>query len=463
MKRMFTIRAVKLSAFAISAVSVLLIFQNCSKTELKSGSSGRGLASTDSFSSTETEIKSDTELLMEKVTYENIAAQNIYHHITGITLGLNSPIILKMAHYIKQNQSRAAIELAVESHDFINVTVRDIANSMAVKDGDSINTINDFVATFMGVVRDDRDARELLTGNFYYRVKGLSGVSDNVLEDIVKTNNHYRQLDNSTLDIAPHLILEEGQKIVAPNGQLVVLEDAAGLLTTRGFMEAHAKAGTNRRIIEYAFKKFLCSPIQSWASTQRTDYFIGRDVSRKPASEFNNKCKGCHAGMDALRPATAYFDFFLENETSGKGYIKYDYTYTLDPNVKDPTKIDVKVPAAEQNVPYKFRRSADVFPSGYVVKDNNWVNYTNTNMFGWKNEAKGSGMQDLGVLIANSQMFSDCMSQTVYEAVCNKSYSDANKSLIQKLSTSFKNSGYSLKTLVVNTSLQKECFGLGGR
>lgn len=398
----------------------------------------------------------------------NDQAMDLYRRLAGTSISVHDPVFKEMVSHINSGNRRRAAELAVQAKDFYHITVRDFAGKMSTREENTLAPLSDFVATVMGVVRDDISATELLTGNFYYRAKGVSGVSDNVVEHIIKSNEHYKQLEAKTdIVLIDALQKEEGQRVLAPStdgltatNTEAVLDDAAGLLTTRAYMLAHANAGTNRRLIEYAFKVFQCTPIANWASTSNPDTHVGREVGRFPASDYNNKCKGCHTGMDALRPATAYYDYNVISDTAGTGYIKYKFKYPLDPD-EATMVMNVPVPSAEQNVPFKFRRAATAFPEGYIVRNNQWVNYAN-DTFGWNTPNEGEGMHDLGQMIALSDGFKRCMVKRVFSSVCRYDLSSADSALVQKLADQFKNKDYRLKELFIDVALRPECLGVTG-
>ena len=49
--------------------------------------------------------------------------------------------------------------------------------------------LSDFIATFIGVTRDNLDARLLLTGNFFYRGSLSAPVDDDLMDDRGSTTN----------------------------------------------------------------------------------------------------------------------------------------------------------------------------------------------------------------------------------------------------------------------------------
>jgi hypothetical protein len=386
-------------------------------------------------------------------------AMDLYRHLAGVTINITDPIYIQMVDLIKNGQRREAAKLAVNTKEFYMVTVRDFAGKMSTRDGTTLAPLSDFVATVIGAVRDDVPAPELLTENFYYRSKKTSATPALVINEIVKSNKHYADLEASGANLMTELEPEDGQKVMNTAGTAAVtLDDSGGLLTSRAFLLAHANAGTNRRIIEYTFKIFQCATIDSWASTSNPDDHVGREVGRFPISEYNNKCKGCHTGMDGMRPATAYFDFSADPSGNGNGYIKYKGTYPKDPDLEG--NLTVAVPADEQNVPYKFRRAANAFPLGFIVKNDVWVNYAN-DTFGWNTQKEGQGMAQLAQMIALSDGFKRCMVKRVFNSVCKSNLTTADTGLINKLTDQFKTNGFKLKDLFIDVAMRPECLGVG--
>lgn len=436
-------RSVILTLWLIS-FSALSLFQSC-KGQERSKNTTRSISSTPSEQISSSE-SSDSE-------YNRSQSIALYKRITGVTPHLDHPLIKEMTTYLDQGDPYSAAYLATSEPGFYNITVRDFAVKLSNVELSVRAPLNDLAATVIGSVRDDVSAINLLTENYYYNAAGTPGIPSDIENDIVKTNNHYEELESQGHDLSVVLKKEVGQKVLASNGQIATLSDSAGILTSRAFMAAHADAGTNRRVIEYTFKTFLCTPIDEWANSNNPDNRVGPDVGRFPQSDYLNKCKACHTGMDALRPATAYFDF-------SDGFIKHNYTYTMDPNPENPSQMNIPVPSSEQNVPYKFRRSSSNFSDGFRVSNNNWINYADNSKFGFRTSGNGQGMQELGQLVAYSEQFSKCMVQRVFESICRRSISEEDEALIEDLASQFENDSYNLRQLFVNIAIQRQCIGL---
>lgn len=454
----------------------LLLFQNCGNLD-EPGTS---------ISSTQRSIASETSLVRVASSAEdaNQIAIGLYRRLSGVTLPVSHPLIIQMQNLLLDRDFHGAAELAITPAEpdlpsnFLNVTVREFATRMATREEEVVHTdgLNDFIATIIGAVRDDVDARELLTGSFFYRGQG-ENIPDDMMEDIVRSNNNYAAL-NERADISNEdvLVREEQQMVRDQDGNLQPLEDTAGLMTTRGWMKEHALAGTNRRMVEFGFQVFLCQPIDQWAGLRDTRY-IGRDVARlsRPAGsnvetkdEFNATCSSCHSGMDAIRPATAHFDFVEDNDGD---HIAFRYVYERDPDpTSDNNNATVRVPASEQLVPYKFRRGIENNVSengtveGFAVENDSWVNLATDRNYGFQVNS-GVGMADFGLMLATSQQFSRCMVQRVFSTVCRHDLDTENENdifEIERLAQQFEEQGSNLKSLFIDVAVHPSCMGVGG-
>ena len=91
----------------------------------------------------------------------------------------------------------------------------------------------------------------------------------------------------------------------------------AGAITTRAAAEAFFIAGTNRAMFRFTLINHLCMDMEQVHDTSIIPDRIRQDVSRSPGGDsrvFLNNCIGCHAGMDPLAQAFAYYDY---DETAG--------------------------------------------------------------------------------------------------------------------------------------------------
>jgi hypothetical protein len=388
--------------------------------------------------------------------------KKLAERITGVKLPGDSPLLAQMRVLWNQGNRKAAAQLAINDPRFINVTTKLMALKMSTRAETMRTELNDFVATYMGVVRDDLDARQLLMGDFHYRgdMAKVPNGSLNVLADIVLSNNHYISLDKPNIDLKSVLVRVAKQPMASEAGGAPVLmdnPDPAGLLTTRAFLSAHAVAGTNRRPVEYTMREFMCVAMADWSDVGASDARVGRDVDRAPGGDpqkFLTSCKGCHTGMDGFRLAFSKNDFQTSNAYPQGRVINSLMESATFPGFAAGTRTSTKMDKAPNNL---------VFPNGYVPVDTNWVNNargpSNSQLFGWRgNVAGGAGVKSFAEAIANSKRFSLCMVQRVYEGICRRPFSiSANKSAADAMAAVLENNNYSIKNLAMEVALSREC------
>lgn len=403
-------------------------------------------------------------------------AQTIYTRMTGVKTPIDNPVIGQMADLMDQNQSFQAADLASKDPNFLNITVRDMASKMSTREEVISAPLSDFTATFIGVVRDGVDARNLLSGNIQYVADPTkAAVPSNMVRDILRSNRHYEALQAGGFDLTKVLIpLAGGQQ--AFNGTAAVPHpDPAGLLTTRGWMAAHAIAGTNRRMVEYSFREFLCTPIDKWAESTGSDNFIGRDIDRFPGgshTKFTTTCRSCHSRMDPLRGAFAYFTFsndfakhsFLVDRLAA-GITNENTQLGMSAGLKtsDPA---LKTLPSLGNVAYvadKMNHNENVFPDGRVILDNTFQNSAvdpwGQGYFGWRGPISGRGAKEFGTMLANSQQFSKCMAKRAFASVCKREPQSFDDSVIQSAATEFEANGYKLDFLFKRLVITPNCLG----
>lgn len=400
-------------------------------------------------------MTSQITLAQEQYTQEQLLkARKIFEKITGTKTQTRSADVQAIAAFVKNDDLMGAAMRATEHPLFLNITVKQMANLMSLREETIRTRLNDFSASFIGATKDGLDARVLLSGNFYYRGDAAripASVRQNVGPDILNSNNHYNDLDDGKIDIGAVLVRENGQQLIQNiqdnNYTLVANPDPAGVLTSRTFITEHAVAGTNRRPIEYIFRQFMCVAMEDWADTSVSDIHIGPDIDRFPGgdhSKFQTNCKGCHTQMDSLRTAFAYWDAEADQSRARHGQSR---PFSNNRLVAD-----------------KFRRATDVYPLGFIPTNNTWYNnslgFGNANLFGWRgtNVQSGAGVSQLGTMVANSKRFSLCIAKRVVEATCKKSVDiKAQKADLQGLANSFEASGYKLRNLFAQAAVSPFC------
>jgi hypothetical protein len=362
---------------------------------------------------------------------------------------------------MKQPESRAQALLEVTQDDvFFKITVKNFASRMSVRSEEVSAPLNDFSATVIGVTRDNKDARELLTGNYIYIANTTqlpTGVTirSNFLTDIVRSNTHYQDIEANLYRLnLSSLLTSTTQQLQRANSNttadLVDNPDPAGVLTSNTWGREHFIAGTNRRAVDYTLKSFLCTPIEDAADAKASDARIGRDVDRFPGGDhgrFLTSCKSCHTVMDGFRGA------FAQWHHDGNFLIHG----SLHPNRRG---------MSQEGIANKYNQNAQEFSSGYQTQDASWVNNAlrgkNIPHFGWSetSPSQGVGAQAFGQLLAGSDRFTKCMAKRVFTEVCQRSQSvfknlDAEE--ILELAQQFKKNRYNLRQLFISAASHPKC------
>lgn len=393
------------------------------------------------------------EALGQDLDSAGVEAKKLLERISSTKVPGDNPLVIAMAARIRAGDYRGAAEIATGHPEFLNTTVKLMALKMSTREESFRQPLNDFAASVIGVTRDGLDARTLLSGDFYYRANPLlvspEIAPDDMVKDIISSNKHYADLEKSNLKLGDVLIKVDGQKLEDNAEQIVASPDPAGVLTSRTFLGAHAVDGTNRRLVEFAFREFMCVPIEEWSDTSASDVRIGPDIDRFPGGDhmkFQTTCKGCHTQMDGFRGAFAKWDFPRNKATNG-ALTNRGGGFNA------------------QGVSNKMNDNNTVFSGGYMTTGNTFINNSrmpaNATLFGWRGKVDGGvGAKELGTMIANSKRFSQCMVKRVYDAVCRTDLdTKKNISFLSQFGERFEQGNYNLKKLFQEIAVSNQCLG----
>ncbi len=369
-------------------------------------------------------------------------AVRIWDRVAGIPILNNDPRLAQMEALVAQGRDAEAAAIASSDDSFYNITLRRFFAVLSNRPEDPTEELNDFVATGIGIVRDDHDAREFLTGNKIY--KAATTVVDPAADihsdaAVYGSNSHYQYLDRMMINLRQNLVQADQKAFTAADGTggTIVLTDTAGLITTRQWGAAHLTAGTNRRGIEFAFREFLCTPIPEWADATIADDRVRQDVDRAPGGDvrtFTTNCRGCHAVMDPLAGAYAFFDW------SDSGRLLYRAGVVAGKN----------------------RINSGMFPAGYNTVDDSWQNRAKSNhnvAFGWSGAMDGNGIRGVGAMLANSKKFGACMAKRVFQEMCRRPPADAESKFLESLTSEFESNGRKLRPLFEKAAVYPNCLG----
>lgn len=378
----------------------------------------------------------------------------LYGRIVGVKAPLDHPVVKQMAAKISEGRDGLleAANIATQQADFLNITVRDFAAEMSNRE-ETINVpLNDFIATVVGIVKDDRNAQLFLTSDeIYMGDVNKVPVRADMLGDLLMSNKHYEELEKVNADLSKVLVPVK-QKISNGRGGVVNHPDPAGLLTSRAFMSSHHIAGTGRRPVEFSFREFLCLPIDQIADTGTgdanvMDNRIGRDIDRSPGGEpskFEKNCKSCHVPMDGFRGAFAHFSW-------KDNFVNYG------PIVGDNEEFDAR------SIAGKFNQNTDVYPKGYVTVDDSFTNYAvgkkNMAQIGWEDPASGNGVGEFARQLSRTEAFPRCMAKRVYKSVCKREPVEYEDGFIEAKAKEFASNGYNMRKLFASIAVARECIG----
>jgi hypothetical protein len=423
-----------------------------------------------------------------------VKAQNIYTRLTGVKLAATDPVIQQMAPLVAQNMPVAAAAIATQSPQFVNTTVRDFAAKMSNR-SETINVpLNDFIATFMGFARDDLNAQGLLTSDYFYmantdpNINPRTGQADTagkpqtgwptapvpsrLVDDVLMSNNHYDSLETGRYDLNKVLV-KTRQKVLNVRAanvgglQAVDLPDPAGVLTSRQWLKEHAIAGTNRRLVEFSLKEFLCTPIEMAADAGGPDDVVGIDIDRYPGgvnATYMNSCRACHTILDSFRPAFSEWTF-------GKGFAKnVNFTDDIPDDGDEDVLMGMKKDNKYPGVAFKYNKEADtdpskvIYPDGRRTIDNKWVNHalTGSNKVNFQFDpaaVSGVGVKSFGSLLSKSPRFQRCMAERAFRQICKRDVQTTDSAFIQNAANEFAKSGFKLKALFQNIVVGDQCLG----
>lgn len=370
-------------------------------------------------------------VFITQTAYSSSSAQamRIYQRIAGVPA--SKEVHDQMVTLIDQDKIVDAAKLALNDSNFLNVTVFDMFAPLTNEDEANRVELNDFLATIIGIVRDNVSFQEALLGDIIY----LPPVDSTAASWSPSDNLMYQQhVQNNPIDFSSSLVKHTQSSVIGPVlGLDNTFRDYAGVMTTREFAVNFYFDGTNRAALNYALKGFICKDIEMLADSTRSDHRVRQDVERNPGNNsttYRTQCVGCHAGMDALGGAFAYFDATL---------VEDKLTYSITPG----------------EVHKKFVQNYLNYPEGLVTKDDSWVNLWSdgiNKVLGWNGKQSGNGVQNFGRLIAESDAFSQCMARRVYSRTCMADWKKEEGDHISTLAKVFVDSNYNFKELFAKSA-----------
>jgi hypothetical protein len=344
-------------------------------------------------------------------------AKRIHDRLAGVPP--TDTVLADMQSDVLAGNPELAAITAMDNPAFYSVTLKNMATPWTNRDQTVFAPLNDYTATFIGMVRDDVPMNTALSADLLY-----IGSGPGIPAYSPSNNNHYEALENNGVDLQANLQ-------PATQSALLGLPTAAtaGLMTTRAAAEAFLILGTNRANFRYTLLNHLCVDMEQVKDTTLIPDRIRQDVSRSPGGDsriFLNNCVGCHSGMDPLAQAFAYYNF------------------------DDTTRVLQYTPGQVQP---KYGINSGTFAYGFITPDDSWDNYWRdgqNQLLGWSSSpsfpGSGNGAKSMGEELANSDAFAYCQVRKVFKNVCLRDPVDpTDNGRIDTMVLSFRGNGYRLK------------------
>ncbi len=326
--------------------------------------------------------------------------------------------------------ANSAAYIAMDNANFYNVTLKNFAAPWTNRDQSVFVPFNDYIATVVGMVRDDVPFNTLLSADITY--VGRNGIV--AAAPAASNNNHYEQLEANNVNLRDDLVQSTQSSV-----QGIPSAATAGIITSRAASEAFFVAGTNRAMFRFTMLNHLCNDMEQMHDPKLSPDRIRQDVARSPGGDsrlFLNNCVGCHTGMDPMAQAFAYYNY---DENTGA----LEYT--------------------AGNVQPKYFNNDLNFPQGFRTPDDSWDNYWREGQNAYLGfdpalPGSGSGAKSLGEELGNSYAFAACQVKKVFRAVCLRDPEDAaDRTKMDEIITTFRGTGYQMKQVFADTAVH--CMG----
>ena len=356
-------------------------------------------------------------------------AKRIHDRLAGVP---PSESVLAQMEALIASDPQAAANIAMDNPSFYNVTLKNFAAPWTNRDQSVFVPMNDYIATVIGMIRDNVDFSTLLSADLTY--VGIGGVVN--AAPSATSNAHYEQLEANNVDLSDAaLFAGTSQSSI----QGIPSTATAGIITSRAASEAFFVAGTNRAMFRYTLLKHMCNDMEQMHDTRLVPDRIRQDVSRSPGGDsrlFLNSCIGCHTGMDPLAGGFAYYDY---DEAAQR------LVYTAG------------------NVQSKYFNNDLNFPQGYRTTDDSWENYWREGQnaylgFDSNLPGAGNGAKSMGQELGNSYAFAACQVKKVFRTVCLRDAENQNdRDAFDTIAATFRNSNYRMKQVFADTAVH--CMG----
>ena len=355
-------------------------------------------------------------------------AKRIHDRIAGVPP--SDAVLASMEAQIAGGNPSAAAYTAMDNVNFYNVTLKNFAAPWTNREENVFVPLNDYIATVIGMTRDDVPFNTLLSADIAY--VGRSGVVSAAPSP--SNNDHFEQLEANNVNLRDDLVQTQQSTIMG-----IPSNATAGIMTSRAAAQAFFVAGTNRAMFRFTLLNHMCNDMEQMLDVNLSPDWIRQDVSRSPGGDsrlFLNNCIGCHTGMDPMAGAFAYYNYNEETETM-------EYT---------PGNVQPKYFNNDLNFPQGFRTTDDSW-------ENRWRRGQNAYLgFDESLPGSGNGAKTLGEELGNSAAFASCQVKKVFKNVCMREpENQADRDAVAQITNTFRTTGYQLKQVFADTAVH--CMG----
>jgi hypothetical protein len=363
---------------------------------------------------------------------ERDQAKRIHDRIAGTPP--SEATLDQMEALVRAGNPLGAANIATQAPGFYNVTLKNMSVPWTNRDQTVFAPLNDYAATFIGMVRDDVPFNTALSADLTYTVNGVTPAAS------PSSNDHYANAESQAVNLFTAL-----RSTTQSSVQGIPPAATAGFITSRAASEAFFIDGTNRAMFRFTLINHMCRDMEQVMDTSLPPDMIRQDVSRSPGGDsrvFLNNCIGCHSGMDPLARAFAYYDF--DNGTpEAPGSMRLVYT--------------------QGTVHSKYYNNDTNFAPGFHTPNDTWTNRWrkgHNSLLGWSSSLPGTGdgAKSMGEELANSDAFAQCQVEKVFKTVCFRAPSNAaDRAEVLAMKNRFVGNGYRLKQVFAEAAVH--CMG----
>ena len=369
-----------------------------------------------------------TGLLTPALAGPREQAKRIHDRLAGVPP--TEAVLQQMQNEIANGNPNGAASMAMDNVSFYNVTLKNFASPWTNRDRSVFVPLNDYVAIVIGMIRDGIEFNTLLSADLAY--VGRPGVVSS--SPSASNNDHFEQLESGNINLRDDLVATTQSSITG-----IPSTATAGVMTSRAASEAFFVAGTNRAMFRFTLINHMCNDMGQMHDTKLPPDRIRQDVSRSPGGDsrlYLNSCIGCHAGMDPMAQAFAYYNF---DEAAGT----LEYT---------AGSVQPKYFNNDLNFPSGFRTPDDAWENRWRQGQNSYLGFDPTL------PGSGNGAKALGEELGNSYAFAACQVKKVFRTVCLRDAEDAaDRQRVDEITNTFRTTNYNMKQVFADSAVY--CMG----